>query len=124
MKSKAAQKRLGRLKRKTRIRKKVIGDPTRLRLSVFRSLKHISAQIVDDEDGKTLVSATSTSKEFRSGLGDAKSKTEISAALGKIVAAKAVEKGISKVCFDRGGNAYHGRVKALADAARKEGLEF
>ncbi|MBN1827415.1 MAG: 50S ribosomal protein L18 [Candidatus Eisenbacteria bacterium] len=124
MKSKAAERYKGRLKRKHRVRKKVSGTPDRPRLSVFRSLKHMNAQLVDDEAGRTLVYATTTSKEFLAGSAEAKNKSERSALLGKILARKAIEQGIKQVRFDRGGYAYHGRVRALAEAARKEGLEF
>jgi len=84
----------------------------------------MTAQIVDDESGKTLVQATTTSKSFRNGTGEAKGKTAMSAELGKVLANQAIEKGIKAVRFDRSGYAYHGRVKALADAAREAGLEF
>jgi large subunit ribosomal protein L18 len=124
MNSKAAWKMQGRLRRKARVRKKVVGDPSRPRLSVFRSLKHISAQIVDDEQGKTLVAVTSTSKEFAAAAKTGKGKLGRSAEVGKTIARLAIEKGIRKVRFDRGGYAFHGRIKALAEAARKEGLEF
>jgi large subunit ribosomal protein L18 len=124
MESKAASKRLGRIRRKKRIRRKVSGHSERPRLSVYRSLRHMSAQIIDDEAGKTLVYATTLSEEFRGGAGKGKGKTGEGAALGKMLARKAVEKGIKSVTFDRSGYAYHGRVKALAEAAREEGLEF
>ncbi|RPJ41776.1 MAG: 50S ribosomal protein L18 [Candidatus Latescibacterota bacterium] len=124
MKSKAALRMQGRMRRKERVRKKVAGVAERPRLSVFRSLKHISAQIVDDELGKTLVAVTSTSKEFLAAAAGAKGKTAKSAVLGKAIAEKAIELGIKKVRFDRGGYAYHGRIRALAEAARKAGLEF
>jgi large subunit ribosomal protein L18 len=114
----------GKMRRKERVRKKVIGTAERPRLSVFRSLKHISAQIVDDELGKTLAAVTSTSKEFRAASAGAKGKTAKGAEIGKAIARKAIEIGIKRVRFDRGGCAYHGRVRALAEAARKEGLEF
>lgn len=124
MNSKAALKNQGRLKRKKRVRKKVFGDVERPRLTVFRSLKHMNAQVVDDVSGRTLVYATTSSKAFQAEAKDAKGKSRLSAELGKILARKAKEAGITKVRFDRGGYAYHGRVKALAEAARKEGLEF
>jgi len=106
-----------RLRRHVRVRKNVKGTPERPRLVVFRSLKHITAQLVDDVAGRTLL--TITSAEI-----DAGKKTEKSLEVGKRVAAKAKESGITKVVFDRGGYQYHGRVKAVADGARTGGLEF
>ncbi len=104
----------------TRIRKKVKGDSVRPRLAVFRSLKHIYAQIIDDRSGKTLASASSNEKSGSPNGGNLAGAKEI----GKLVAERAVEKGVKKVVFDRGGFLYHGRIKALADAAREAGLEF
>ena len=106
-----------------RIRKKVNGTPARPRLCVFRSNKHIYAQIVDDAKGSTLASACTRDAEAKGGL---KNGGNIAAAkaVGKIVAKRAIDKGISDVLFDRGGYIYHGRVKALADAAREAGLKF
>jgi len=124
MKSKAATKVVGRQRRRRRIRKKVVGTTERPRLAVYRSLKHITAQIVDDEERKTLVYATTTSKEFAAGAAEAKGKTARSALLGKMLGERAVELGIKQIRFDRGGYAYHGRIRALADAAREAGLEF
>src|SRR5438309_1441338 len=103
-----------------RIRRKLAGTTERPRLAVFRSVAHIYAQVIDDSAGKTLVSASSVGKSSKASggnLGAAK-------AIGKLVAERAKEKGISSVVFDRGGYLYHGRVKALADAARAAGLEF
>ncbi|PMP97510.1 MAG: 50S ribosomal protein L18 [Thermodesulfobacterium geofontis] len=111
-----------RLKRKKRIRKKIFGTPERPRLSVYKSCKHIYAQIIDDTIGHTLVAASSLSPEIREKLEELKKKggkTEVAKAVGELI-----EKGITKVCFDRGGFKYHGRIKALADAARAAGLEF
>ena len=104
-----------------RIRSKVQGTSERPRLAVFRSLKHISVQVIDDLKGHTLVAASSTEKKGAAASGGniAGAKT-----IGKLVAERAKEKGIKKVVFDRGGVLYHGRVKALADAAREAGLEF
>ena len=104
-----------------RIRKKIRGTAERPRLAVFRSLQHIYAQVIDDTTGKTLVSASSVEKD-----GPVKKGGNIAAAteIGKLVADKAVKAGVKQVVFDRGGHRYHGRVKALADAARKAGLEF
>ena len=106
--------------RRYRIRKRVAGDAGRPRLSVFRSARHIYAQIVDDSQGITLVSASS--KEAAPAA--AKGKTSVSAAVGKLLAERAKAKGVVRVAFDRGGYLYHGRVKALADGARAGGLEF
>jgi len=110
-------------RRHIRVRKKVFGTPERPRLNVFRSNKHIYAQVIDDTTGRTLVSASTMDRELR---GRIKSGGNIEASLmvGELIARRAVEKGITKVVFDRGGYLYHGRVKALADAARKGGLEF
>ena len=103
-----------------RIRRKLRGTPERPRLAVFRSVAHIYAQVIDDAVGKTLVSASSVDKGVRTNGGNlAAAKT-----IGKLVAERAKEKGITKVVFDRGGYPFHGRVKALADAARAAGLEF
>ena len=102
-----------------RIREKLSGSGERPRLNVYRSLNHIYAQIVDDQKGETLVSASSLALKLKSGGNIAAAKE-----IGKAVAERAVEKGIKRVVFDRGGYLYHGRVKALADAAREAGLEF
>ena len=110
-----------RYRRHLRVRKKVQGTPERPRLVVFRSSKHIYAQLVDDERGVTLAGAADTSAGVEV---EGKGKTARSFALGRLIAAKAKEKGIVKVVFDRGGYQYHGRVKAVADGARKGGLEF
>ena len=104
----------------TRIRRKVRGTTERPRLAIFRSVAHIYAQVIDDSKGVTVVSASSVDKGGKTNGGNvAAAKT-----IGKLVAERAKEKGISKVVFDRGGYQYHGRVKALADAARAAGLEF
>ena len=111
-------------RRKTRVRKSVRkAAHGRPRLSVFRSSKHIYAQVIDDAEGKTLAAASSIDKELR---GHLKSGADISAAaeVGKVLAKRAVEAGVTEVIFDRGGYIYHGRVKALADAAREGGLSF
>ncbi|BDG34216.1 50S ribosomal protein L18 [Parageobacillus sp. VR-IP] len=110
-----------RKRRHARVRKKIFGTAERPRLNVFRSNKHIYAQIIDDMKAVTLVSASTLDKEF-----DLESTGNIEAAkkVGELVAKRALEKGIKKVVFDRGGYLYHGRVKALADAAREAGLEF
>ncbi|HFD05201.1 MAG TPA: 50S ribosomal protein L18 [Firmicutes bacterium] len=117
------EKRLNRLKRHKRIRLHLTGTPERPRLVVFRSLKNIYGQIVDDINGKTIVSASSNDKDLRDGL-KGKKKVEISAIVGEALAKKAIEKGIKKIVFDRGGYRYHGRVKSFAESCRKAGLEF
>lgn len=106
-----------------RVRKKVFGTPERPRLSVYKSLKHIYAQVIDDTKGKTLAAASTLSPEIR---GEVKGKKNIAAAqmVGRLIAKKALERGIKKVVFDRGGYLYHGRIAALADAAREQGLDF
>ena len=111
-------------RRQFRTRKNIFGSPERPRLSVFRSDKHIYAQLVDDLAGKTLASASSTDGEVRGA--DLKNGGNVAAAkkVGAAIAAKAKAAGISKVAFDRGGRMYHGRIKALADAAREGGLKF
>jgi large subunit ribosomal protein L18 len=103
-----------------RIRHRVTGTPERPRLAVFRSLKHISVQVIDDATGRTLAAASSVEKNSRVNGGNINGAKEI----GKLIAGRAKEKGILKVVFDRGGYLYHGRIKALADAAREAGLEF
>jgi large subunit ribosomal protein L18 len=105
-----------------RIRRKLSGTTARPRLAIFRSVAHIYAQVIDDAQGQTLVSASSVGGK----AGDGKSGGNVAAAtaIGKLVAERAQEKGIKSVVFDRGGYQYHGRVKALADAAREAGLEF
>jgi large subunit ribosomal protein L18 len=109
--------------RKERIRKKVEGTPERPRLTVFRSAKHIYAQIVDDTKGTTLVTVSTLSKDIRGDAND-KAKTDAAKLIGTAVANACKTKGIAKVVFDRNGYLYHGRIKALADAAREAGLDF
>ena len=110
-----------RYRRHLRVRRKVTGSPERPRLVVFRSSKHIYAQVVDDARGLTLVGAADTSEGIRV---EGSGKTAKSFALGRLIAVKAKEKGITRVVFDRGGYQYHGRVKAVAEGARKGGLEL
>lgn len=113
----------GRQRRHTRIRKKVSGAPDRLRLSIYRSLNHIYAQIIDDLKGHTLVSASSLDKEFKDAKfhkGNVKTAKQV----GELIAKRAMEKGIKKIVFDRSGYLYQGSIRALADAAREAGLEF
>jgi len=112
-----------RLKRKKRIRKKVNGNPERPRLSVFRSAKHMYAQVIDDTRGATLAFASTLSKGLREEVAG-KKKTEAAKLVGQAIARVCQEKGIRKVVFDRNGYRYHGRVKALADGAREAGLDF
>ena len=105
-------------RRKRRIRKKLSGTPERLRLRVNRTLNHIYAQIIDDLAGRTVVSSSSVALKIKGG------NIEAAKAVGKAIGEKAKEQSIECVCFDRGGRLYHGRVKALADAAREAGLKF
>ncbi len=119
----AKKKRLARERRHRRIRKKVFGTSERPRLNVYRSLNHIYGQVIDDNAGHTLVSASTLDMDVLAELGE-KNKTEQAFLVGQVLARRALDKGINSVIFDRGGWAYHGRVKALADGARKEGLEF
>ena len=113
----------GRDRRKLRIRHKVSGTPERPRMSVFRSLKHMYVQVVDDTQGKTLAHASTLSKDVKPQADDTH-KTGGAEKVGQAIAAQLKAKGITKVVFDRNGYLYHGRVKALAEAARKAGLEF
>jgi len=117
------KKRSQREVRHRRVRKEVSGTVDRPRLCVFRALRHIYAQVIDDVAGKTLVCASSLDEPLRT-QAKGKKKTEIAALVGSLVAQRALEKGIKKVVFDRGGYKFHGRVKALAEAARAAGLEF
>jgi large subunit ribosomal protein L18 len=112
-----------RLKRQTRIRKKISGSADRPRLSVFRSAKHIYAQIIDDGQGQTLVAASTLSSDLKGKTGGLK-KADAARLVGQLLAARAREKGIVKVVFDRNGFLYHGRVKAVAESCREHGLEF
>lgn len=114
---------LARERRHARVRKQVFGNPERPRLNVFKSLTGIYAQIIDDMDGNTLVSASTVDKELREKVKGMK-KSEQAKAIGQAIAERAKNKGISSVVFDRGGFRYTGRVKALADGAREGGLQF
>jgi len=111
------------VRRKRHLRRKIVGTGDRPRLSVYRSLRHMYAQIIDDVTGRTLVSASTLNKELKGDLART-GNCDAAAKVGALLAARAKEAGVTKVCFDRGGRKYHGRVKALADAARKAGLEF
>lgn len=113
-----------RLRRKKRVRKKIRGTAERPRLSVFRSPRHTYAQIIDDSAGKTLVEASSLSKELAPKIGKRGGNKKGAAYVGAAVADRALKLGIKKVVFDRNGFLYHGRIKALSDAAREHGLEF
>ena len=112
-----------RRRRHTRVRQKIAGTDNIPRLCVFRSLKHIYAQIIDDDAGETLVAASTLDADVRSEL-EGQSKTDQAKVVGRRLAEKALSKGVKKVVFDRGGYVYHGRVQALADASRKGGLVF
>jgi large subunit ribosomal protein L18 len=117
----AAQRRVGRARRHFRVRKNVFGTVERPRLVVTRSLRHITAQIVDDTKGHTLASASSMDSTIRGTEGD---KRAVARKVGALLAERASAAGINKIVFDRGGNRYAGRIAALADAAREAGLEF
>ncbi len=116
-------RRIARERRHDHVRKTVVGTSERPRLNVFRSLNHIYAQIIDDSVGHTLASASTIDQEVRDQVAG-KSKTDQAEVIGKVVAERALAKGVTMVVFDRGGYKYHGRVKALAEAARKAGLDF
>jgi large subunit ribosomal protein L18 len=124
MKSKATPRLAGRTRRHMRIRKKVQGSAARPRLTVYRSLNHIYAQLVDDLAGHTLLSVSSRDQAVTAEVQGAKGKVAAGKIVGKALAARAKEKGIVAVCFDRGGYLYHGRVKAVAEGAREGGLTF
>jgi large subunit ribosomal protein L18 len=115
--------RLARIKRHARVRAKVEGTSDRPRLSVFRSLNHIYAQVIDDSKGVTLAAASTVDPEITGNL-EGKAKKSQAELVGLAIAKRAIEKGVQQVVFDRGGYKYNGRVQALADAARKEGLKF
>jgi large subunit ribosomal protein L18 len=119
----SVKKEIARKKRHSRVRKKVTGTGDKPRLNVFRSVKHIYAQVIDDASGATIIAASSTDKELK---GKVSTGGNIDAAktVGQLIAKRASDKGIAQVVFDRGGYLYHGRVKALADAAREGGLKF
>jgi large subunit ribosomal protein L18 len=113
-----------RLRRHARVRAKVAGTAERPRLAVFRSNRHISAQIIDDRAGRTLAAASSVEPDLRASLGAAGGNVAGAEAVGRLLATRAQAAGVHRVVFDRGGFAYHGRVAALADAARDAGLEL
>lgn len=113
-----------RVKRKKRVRIRVRGTTAKPRLSVFKSIKHIYAQIVDDTEAKTLVNASSLSKEIHPGVQGKGGNKAGAAMVGELIAKRAIEKGIKRVVFDRNGFLYHGRIKTLAESARQHGLDF
>jgi large subunit ribosomal protein L18 len=117
------KKSLGRLKRKKSIKKTLKGTTDRPRLSVFRSSRHVSVQIINDIDGKTIVAASSYEKDLLAGK-EFKDKKAVAYFVGTIIAQRAQEKGIKKIVFDRNGFLYHGRIKAVSEGARKAGLNF
>ncbi len=123
MSKQTIKKRQSRIARHSRVRAKVVGTPERPRLNVFRSLLNMYAQVIDDANGNTLVSASTLDKDVADQL-EGKNKAEAAKVVGQVLAQRAKEAGISKVVFDRGGYQYHGRVAALADGAREGGLEF
>ncbi|GAA3394635.1 50S ribosomal protein L18 [Cryptosporangium minutisporangium] len=117
----SAVRRVGKARRHFRLRKKVVGTETRPRLVVTRSTRHIYAQVIDDTAGRTVASASTLDASIRGGDGD---KSALARKVGALVAERAKAAGVDAVVFDRGGNKYHGRIAALADAAREGGLEF
>jgi len=117
----STRRRISKARRHFRLRKKISGTPQRPRLVVMRSSRHIAVQLVDDLAGHTLAAASSIEPDVRALDGDKKAKAK---KVGELVAARAKDAGVTSVVFDRGGNAYHGRIAALADAAREAGLEF
>lgn len=119
----SVSKEKARKKRHFRVRKKVTGTPDKPRLNVYRSVKHIYVQLIDDYSGKTLAAASTLDKELKGKISTG-GNIEAAKTVGKLVAKRAADKGVKKTVFDRGGYLYHGRVKALADAAREGGLEF
>lgn len=114
----------GRVLRQARVRKRVKGTDQRPRLTVFRSLKHIYAQVISDESGKTLAAASSMSAEVRDKLGGKSGNKDAAREVGQLVARRARDAGVASVVFDRNGFLYHGRVRTLAEAAREGGLQF
>ncbi|MCR8636290.1 MULTISPECIES: 50S ribosomal protein L18 [Paenibacillus] len=118
-----ADKNKARLKRHLRVRKKIQGTAERPRLNIFRSSKHMYAQLIDDVSGVTIASASTQDKELKDGIGNG-GNIDAARKVGSLIAERAKTTGVVKVVFDRGGYLYHGRVQALADAAREAGLEF
>src|SRR5579863_7801001 len=122
MSTSTKDKQVGRARRHYRVRKKVVGSAERPRLAVFRSNKHITAQVIDDRSGRTVAAASSVERDLRQGGATGNKATATT--VGRLVAERARAAGVSRVVFDRGGFLYHGRVAAVADAAREAGLEF
>ncbi|MCY4654850.1 MAG: 50S ribosomal protein L18 [Dehalococcoidia bacterium] len=122
--AKARVRKTRRQVRHKRVRRKVFGWPDRPRMAVFRSLNNIYVQVIDDTQGHTLVAASSLESDIRAQVNGGNAKSEVAALVGSVIAERALDKGIKSVVFDRGGFKYHGRAKALADAARKGGLVF
>ena len=120
----SALRRLGKKRRHFRVRKRVSGTATRPRLVVTRSSRHITAQVVDDVTGTTLASASTLEADLRSAKSGGGDKSALAKQVGVLIATRAKDKGVDTVVFDRGGNAYHGRIAALADGARENGLAF
>ncbi|VEN74788.1 50S ribosomal subunit protein L18 [Candidatus Desulfarcum epimagneticum] len=118
-----SKKKTARLKRKKRIRKKVSGTAQRPRLTVFRSARHIYAQVIDDTQGRTLVSVSTLEKDLKAQV-ESKGKIDSAVMAGKMIGERALSQGIERVVFDRNGFRYHGRVKAISDSAREAGLKF
>jgi large subunit ribosomal protein L18 len=118
---KAQGRRTARMRRHRRVRKNVIGSSARPRLAVFRSARHIYVQVIDDTTGRTIASASTLDASLRSNTGK---KSELAKGVGTLIAERLKAAGVTKVAFDRGGYAYHGRIAALADAAREGGLDF
>lgn len=119
-----ARKLTGRRRRQLRVRRKIRGTAERPRLSVFRSLRHMYAQVIDDDTGTTIASASTLDPALRGQLNGGTGNVEAARQVGRLAAERAMEKGIRQVVFDRAGNRYHGRVKAVAEGAREAGLEF
>ena len=117
-------KKIRRQRRKNHIRKRINGSKERLRMTVYRSLNHIYVQLIDDDLGKTMLSASTLDKEVKAAIKPEMKKIDECKLVGKFIAKRAKEKNITNVVFDRNGYLYHGRVKALADAARENGLQF
>lgn len=120
----AAAGRAGRIRRHVRVRARVIGSPERPRLAVYRSLSHIYAQVIDDRSGRTVAAASDLDVKAGAPTAEKQSKSERAKKVGRLLGERAKAAGIATVVFDRGGYRYHGRVKALAEAARESGLEF
>lgn len=121
---KAAKRLLDRKQRQNRVRKKIVGTSERPRLAVFRSLKHIYVQAINDDNGQTIASASTVDKEVRPSLEGFSGNKDAAKVVGKIIAERLIKKSVSSVVFDRGGFLYHGRVRALAEAARETGIKF